>query len=175
VLTQFNIQSWAVFLAFIAILVSIAQIWDRHYLKSETSNRVRNAVIGFYLRLAEPFHWAELKEMGLDFTGYVLGGVGFYGGILFIARMINETLFEFFLVMGLGLAIPIAVYLLGCIVILGMFCVFTLHTVVHFVLVHVLDKMSDPKTSPFTYLLGLLGLTSAIAKAALDFYKMLGP
>lgn len=168
-----DLQTWAALLTIIAVFVTIAQFWDRHYVKSKTSNLVRDAVIAFYLRLQKPMPWSDIKEFYLDITLYIASVVGFYGGILLIARIISTALYDFLLVLGIGLLVPISLYLVGCIALKATLLVLALHAAADFMLVHILDKMSDPKISPFTYILSLLGLASAIGKAAIDIYKYL--
>ena len=169
-----KMQFWGTFLAIAALLVSVAQLWDKHYLKTKTSSGLRDRLIRFYLMLDERTPYMskdDVKEIVLLPVRLVVPSVILYGGILYIAHLISETLYGVLLVFAIGLFAPIALVFLGAFV-FSVFAVIALfYVITRWVLVHFLDKMSDPKTSPFTYLLSMLSLAAAAAKAAIEIIK----
>jgi len=169
-----KMQFWGTFLAIAALLVSVAQLWDKHYLKTKTSSGLRDRLIRFYLMLDERTPYMskdDVKEIVLLPVRLVVPSVILYGSILYIAHLISETLYGVLLVFAIGLFAPIALVFLGAFV-FSVFAVIALfYVITRWVLVHFLDKMSDPKTSPFTYLLSMLSLAAAAAKAAIEIIK----
>ena len=175
---QRTVQSWAAFLTAVAVAIAIAQLWDRHYVTTKTSNRARESLIRFYVYLdarTSPVPKEEMKEWVMLPIRAILPGLLFYGAIFALAKLIGDTLFYVLLVVGLGLAIPLAVMLLAISVLTFIGIARIAYGISRFVLVHILDRMSDPKNSPFTYVLSMLAIFAAVAKAAIEVVKLVSP
>jgi hypothetical protein len=175
-------QLWIAITSFFALLVAVGTLIDRHYTSHKTTSKIREALIRFYLWFDKRFQSRSVAFAGLSsgfavvallFGGLLAWGSGAASVYLSAALERSDGVLEFVLQAVIGFLFAKSGIVAGACVILSLQLLgIVVRTVTGFVVLHVTDKASDPRSSPFTYVLTLLGVIVALSKFIVDLAKL---